>query len=73
MLDTIIRFFQSGGPFMYPILIVFALGAAIAVERWMYLTLAGASNRALWKKIVPFLKAPISVSFGYFWISIRHP
>jgi biopolymer transport protein ExbB/TolQ len=43
--------------FMYPILIVFALGLAIAVERWTYLTMSGASNRSLWKKIVPYLKA----------------
>ena len=56
-LGGIVRFFQEGGAFMYPILIVFALGLAIAVERWMYLTVSGASNRALWKKIVPFLKA----------------
>ena len=56
-LAAIVRFFQQGGIFMYPILIVFGLGLAIAVERWMYLTLSGASNRALWKKIVPFLKA----------------
>ena len=35
-LGGIVRFFQEGGAFMYPILIVFALGAAIAVERWMY-------------------------------------
>ena len=57
MLITVIRFFQDGGPFMYPILIVFGLGMAIAIERWAYLTMSGASNRALWKKIVPFLKA----------------
>jgi biopolymer transport protein ExbB/TolQ len=56
-LGAIVRFFQEGGLFMYPILFIFALGVAIAVERWMYLTLSGASNRALWKKIVPFLKA----------------
>jgi biopolymer transport protein ExbB/TolQ len=55
-LGDIVRFFQEGGAFMYPILFVFALGLAIAVERWMYLTLSGASNRALWQKIVPFLK-----------------
>ena len=54
---TIVRFFQDGGVFMYPILVVFAFGAAIAIERWMYLTMSGSSNRALWKKIVPFLKA----------------
>lgn len=56
-MGTIVRFFQDGGTFMYPILFVFAFGVAIAIERWMYLTFSGASNRALWKKIVPFLKA----------------
>ena len=57
VLGGLVRFFQEGGAFMYPILFVFALGLAIAVERWMYLTVSGATNRALWKKIVPFLKA----------------
>ena len=52
-----VSFFQQGGIFMYPILIVLGLGLAIAIERWTYLTMSGASNRALWKKIVPFLKA----------------
>ncbi len=56
-MSTIVRFFQDGGPFMYPILLVFAVGIAIAVERWMYLTMSGASNRSLWDKIVPFLKS----------------
>jgi hypothetical protein len=56
-LSAIVRFFQQGGVFMYPILIVFALGLAIAAERWLYLTMLGASNRALWNRIVPFLKA----------------
>ena len=49
-LSAMVRFFQQGGIFMYPILIVFALGLAIAVERWIYLTMSGASNRALWNK-----------------------
>jgi biopolymer transport protein ExbB/TolQ len=56
-MSTIVRFFQDGGPFMYPILLVFAVGIAIAVERWLYLTMSGASNRSLWNKIIPFLKA----------------
>ena len=56
-LGAIVSFFQQGGAFMYPILVVFGLGVAIALERWTYLTVAGASNRALWKKIVPYLKA----------------
>ena len=55
--STTVSFFQEGGIFMYPILMVFGLGLAIAVERWTYLTVSGASNRNLWKKIVPYLKA----------------
>ena len=30
LLYSIVGFFVTGGPFMYPILIVFAVGAAIA-------------------------------------------
>jgi len=56
-MSTLVRFFQDGGPFMIPILLVFGVGIAISIERWTYLTMSGASNRALWKKIVPFLKA----------------
>lgn len=37
MLDIVIRFFQEGGPFMYPIAIVFAVGLAITLERFLYL------------------------------------
>ncbi len=56
-MSTVVRFFQEGGAFMIPILLVFGFGVAIAIERWTYLTMSGVSNRALWKKIVPFLKA----------------
>ena len=56
-MSTIIQFFQQGGPFMYPILLVVGLGMAIAVERWVFLTMAGTSNRMMWKKVVPYLKA----------------
>jgi biopolymer transport protein ExbB/TolQ len=57
MFGAIVRFFQDGGEFMYPILIVFAIGMAIAIERYLYLTYSGATNRQLWNKIVPYLKA----------------
>ena len=50
-----VDFFVKGGPFMYPILIVFAVGAAIAVERYITLTLTSASNQSAWKKILPLL------------------
>ncbi|MEL6198903.1 MAG: MotA/TolQ/ExbB proton channel family protein [Pseudomonadota bacterium] len=56
-MSAVIEFFQLGGKFMYPILFVFGLGMAIAIERYVYLTMTGASNRAMWKKIVPYLKA----------------
>ena len=55
MYNTVVGFFQSGGIFMYPIVIVLALGMAIAIERWFYLTTARASNHRLWKKIQPHL------------------
>lgn len=49
------RFFQDGGEFMYPIAIVLVVGAAIAIERWVYLTVARSRNRALWQQIEPLL------------------
>lgn len=55
-MDTIIRFFQEGGAFMYPIAVVAALGIAVAIERWLYLTRTAAGNRRLWSEIAPFLK-----------------
>jgi len=55
--STIVRFFQDGGLFMYPIVIVFALGVAIAIERWVYLTLSSANNRREWGKLVPVLQS----------------
>ncbi|WP_286255392.1 MotA/TolQ/ExbB proton channel family protein [Marinobacter shengliensis] len=57
MLDTIIRFFQDGGPFMYPIAIVLALGLAITLERFLYLGSVRRRNRlALERGILPALQ-----------------
>ncbi|HEC29895.1 MAG TPA: MotA/TolQ/ExbB proton channel family protein [Gammaproteobacteria bacterium] len=52
-----VSFFQDGGIFMYPILIVFALGIAIAIERYIYLTMAKTTNKMVWKQIMPMIKA----------------
>jgi biopolymer transport protein ExbB/TolQ len=49
--DTIVSFFQTGGVFMYPIVIVLALGMAIAIERYVYLTLATVKNTVAWKQL----------------------
>ena len=53
--NVIVRFFQGGGDFMYPIAIVFVVGAAIAVERYIYLTHTAVRNRSLWNEVVPML------------------
>ncbi|MCW8844411.1 MAG: MotA/TolQ/ExbB proton channel family protein [Gammaproteobacteria bacterium] len=55
--SSIVNFFQDGGIFMYPIVIVFAFGAAIAVERWVYLTRATISSKSLWDQLTPYIKA----------------
>jgi biopolymer transport protein ExbB len=54
---TTVKFFQEGGLFMYPIAIVLALGLAIALERWLFLTMTTAKNKALWNTITPYLKS----------------
>ena len=52
---SIVGFFTTGGPFMYPILIVFAVGAAIAIERYITLTRVTYSNQSMWSKLQPAL------------------
>jgi biopolymer transport protein ExbB len=55
--SSVIGFFQNGGVFMYPIMVVFALGAAIAIERWVFLTRATVSSKRLWKEVTPYIRA----------------
>jgi biopolymer transport protein ExbB len=52
---SMVKFFVSGGAFMYPILIVFAIGIAIAVERYVTLTLIRRKNEGMWNKLQPAL------------------
>jgi biopolymer transport protein ExbB len=54
-INTVLRFFQDGGPFMYPISLVLVVGLAIALERWMFLTHAKISNRRAFDRILPLL------------------
>ncbi|HEV7631957.1 MAG TPA: MotA/TolQ/ExbB proton channel family protein [Steroidobacteraceae bacterium] len=54
-MNTIVRFFQDGGHFMYPIAIVAVIGIAIAAERWVYLTIVTVRNRSLWRELAPLL------------------
>jgi len=55
-LDTIFEFFQTGGAFMYPILVVFAIGLAIASERLFKLTVVKSQNRRVWDMVHPVLE-----------------
>ncbi len=52
---AIIRFFQMGGFFMFPILLVLAGGLAIAFERWVQLNRAQEANQKVWDSLYPVL------------------
>ena len=52
---SIVTFFHKGGLFMYPILLVFAVGMAIAFERWVQLNRVRSSNQKVWDQLHPVL------------------
>jgi biopolymer transport protein ExbB/TolQ len=53
----VVAFFQAGGNFMYPILVILALGLAIGLERFVYLTLTQRKTEKTWGQLLPMLKA----------------
>jgi biopolymer transport protein ExbB len=52
---SMVAFFQKGGLFMYPILLVFAVGMAIAFERWVQLYRIRNTNQKVWNQLHPVL------------------
>ena len=52
---SIVAFFQKGGLFMYPIMLVFAVGMAIVFERWVQLSRVQNANDKMWKLLQPVL------------------
>jgi biopolymer transport protein ExbB len=52
---TLLSFFHKGGLFMYPILLVFIAGMAIAIERWLQLSHVRSVNRKVWNTLQPML------------------
>jgi len=52
---SVVAFFQKGGMFMYPILLVFAVGMAIAFERWVQLNRIRSANHKMWNRLLPIL------------------
>jgi biopolymer transport protein ExbB len=54
--DTIVKFFQDCGLFIYPSLLIMASGLSIAIERFIVLGRARAENRKMWDRILPMLQ-----------------
>ena len=52
---SMVSFFQKGGLFMYPILLVFLAGMAITTERWLQLKRTRSVNRNMWNVLYPLL------------------
>lgn len=57
VINSIAGFFQDGGVFMYPIVIVLAMGVAISIERYLFLSEMSIANRRIWENITPFIRA----------------
>jgi biopolymer transport protein ExbB len=54
--DTVVKFFQDCGLFIYPSLLIMASGLSIAIERFIVLNRARAENRKMWDRILPMLQ-----------------
>jgi len=55
LMNTIVTFFREGGFFMYPVLLVAALGTAVVIDRVLCIMRAGASGEALWQQLRPLI------------------
>lgn len=54
--SKITAFFQDGGLFIYPIAIVLAIGVAIAIERWVFLSREKYRNSKAFDGFLPLLR-----------------
>jgi biopolymer transport protein ExbB len=54
-IQAVVNFFVGGGFWMYPILLVGALGLAISVERFITLGKVEKANRKIWDQLQPML------------------
>ena len=55
-MDTIVRFFQDGGTFMYPIGVILAIGLAVTLERFIFLLREKSANRQAFEDVLPMLQ-----------------
>lgn len=54
--DTVVKFFHDSGLFIYPSILIMALGLAVAIERFIFLRRARSENRQMWDKMLPLLQ-----------------
>jgi biopolymer transport protein ExbB len=54
--QTVVKFFQDCGLFIYPSVLIMALGLTIAIERFIFLNRARSENRKVWAKVLPMLQ-----------------
>ncbi|MFO1339692.1 MAG: MotA/TolQ/ExbB proton channel family protein [Burkholderiaceae bacterium] len=54
--QTVVKFFQDCGLFIYPSLLIMALGLSIAIERWVFLRKARSQNKREWAQMLPQLQ-----------------
>jgi biopolymer transport protein ExbB/TolQ len=55
MIEIVLRFFQDGGFFMYPISVVLLFGLVISIERYTFLSKAKIKNRRVFDELMPML------------------
>ena len=85
--EVVVRFFQEGGAFMFPIAVVLAMGLAISIERYFFLSFSKRVNKKAFKQMEPLLnkhdytgvlsfassdKAPISRIIGAGMARLNH-
>ena len=54
--DMVVKFFRDCGLFIYPSLIILAMGLSIAIERWLFLRRARSQNKREWAQMLPMLQ-----------------
>jgi biopolymer transport protein ExbB/TolQ len=56
LFDFAIKFFQDSGVAIYFSIAIMAIGLAIAIERFIFLSRARSQNRKLWAQVLPLLQ-----------------
>ncbi len=55
--DTAVKFFQDSGLFIYFSIAIMAVGLAIAIERFVFLTRTRWQNQRLWAQLLPVIQS----------------